>query len=106
MWFVSRCFALPCAAVCTHVIPGLSRRVMGLLYEVHAMTVLESKHVCDVGAEPGVTAGGAAARKLPRRGQGENPYPGQPVPLARAQGSDPQTRAAGPAGGGGSLRGV
>ena len=31
------------------------------------------------------TAGGAAGRELPRRGQGENPHPGQPVRLARAQ---------------------
>ena len=38
------------------------------------LIVLDSKHVCDVGAQPGVTAGGAAARKLPRRGQGENPH--------------------------------
>jgi acyl-CoA synthetase (AMP-forming)/AMP-acid ligase II len=37
---------------------------------------------------------------------GENPHPGQPVPLARAQGADPQTRAEGPAASGGSVRGV
>src|SRR6478736_5893041 len=97
MCFVCRCFAFPCGVVWTHVTSGLSQRVIICFSDCQVLTVLESKHVCDVGAEPGVTAGGAVARELPRRGQGENPHPGQPVPLARAQGGDPQTRAEGPA---------
>src|ERR1700757_4213787 len=100
MCFVCRCLAFPCGGVCTHVTSGLSQRVVSCVSDCQVLTVVESKHVCDVGAEPGVTAGGAVARKLPRPGQGENPHPGQPVPLAQAQGGDPQTRAEGPATGG------
>src|SRR5258705_1044048 len=71
-------------AICSHVMRELLRRVaVGFLHS-HAVNVLESKHVCDAGAEPRVTTGGAAARKLPRGRQRENPYPGQPVALARA----------------------
>src|SRR5712671_6831442 len=106
MCFLSRCFAFPCGAVRNHVTCRLSRRVIVCFSDCQASTVLESKHVCDVGAEPGVTAGGVAARKLPRAGEGENPHPGQPVALARAQGGDPRTRAEGPATGDRSVRGV
>ena len=74
-----------------------SRRVFSYFSDCQCVTVLESKHVCDAGAEPGVTAGDPAARKLPRRGQGENPHPGQPVTLARAQGRDADTRPEGAA---------
>ena len=47
--------------------------------------------------EPGVTARGAAARKLPRGGQGQEPHPGQPVVLAGGQGRRPGPGAERPA---------
>ena len=71
-----------------------------------AAVVLESNHVRDAGAEPWITAGGPAARKLPRRRQGENPHAGQPVALARAQGGQTAAGAQGLADGAGSVRGV
>src|ERR1700687_5675287 len=104
--FVSRCFVFSSVSECNHVNFRQYRRVIFCFSDCQMLLVLYSKHVCDVGAEPGVTAGGAAARKLPRRGPGENPHPGQPVALARAQGGNPQTRAEGPATGDRSGRGV
>ena len=65
--------------------------------------MVESNHVRDAGAQPGITAGGAVARKLPRKRQGENPHAGQPVALARAQGGQTAARAQGPAAAGWDL---
>src|SRR6185295_17712942 len=49
--------------------------------DCRAVSMVESNHVHHAGAQPGVTASGAAARELPRTRQGENPHTGQPVTL-------------------------
>ena len=49
-------------------------RVMVKCRRLPRLNVLKSKHVRGAGAEPGVTAGDPAARKLPPGRQGESPH--------------------------------
>src|SRR6476661_4658215 len=82
------------------------RRVRRRYINISLTDVLESRHVRGADSESGVTAGGPVAGKLPRGRQGEEPHPGQPVALARAQGRRAGAGAQGPAAGGGPVRSV
>src|SRR6476619_4444635 len=82
------------------------RRVRQRYINISLTDVLESRHVRGADSESGVTAGGPVAGKLPRGRQGEEPHPGQPVALARAQGRRAGAGAQGPAAGGGPVRSV